>query len=232
MVMQNSDKKMEGMMDCVRKAFLEGCQRGNEFNDMRYAIVVELKRLGFTASEIKDKLLEWNERCEKVLGFSEQRSQLLNYVDWVFKLKEPKIGCRKMETCGYCLGKDICDFYRDKYSRNRKTTEKLPFDWMLLKKFLEDRFKADAYALILVLDTLMWHQQENATGEVIIISLRKIGSLIRDRYKHIFLPMEIKREIRVLIDEGILAIAVQGKSGQFHQQANGYRFLSWQWPGI
>lgn len=230
MIMQNFSKNIGNMMDCIRKAFLEGCQRGNEFQAMRYAITVEFKRLGFEASEIKDKLLEWNNRCEKVLGFSEQRTQLLNYVDWVFKLEEPKIGCRKMESCGFCLGKDTCNYYKSKYQRNRRLTKDFPFDWMMVKKFLEERFTTDAYALILVLDILMWYQQKNATGEIIIVSLRKIGSLIRDRSQHTFLPMEIKRMLQVLIDEGIIDIVIKGKSGQFKQQANGYKLLPWEWP--
>ena len=53
------------MMDCIKKAFVEGCERGLKFEKMRYGIIVEMKRLGLNAAEIKDKMEEWNNRCER-----------------------------------------------------------------------------------------------------------------------------------------------------------------------
>lgn len=209
----NSD--MEGMMDCVKKAFFEGCQRGDEFQKMRHAIIVELKRLGLDSSEIKDKLLEWNDRCERPLGLSEQKSQLFKYVDWVLKLKEPKVGCRGMESCGYCLGRENCNFYKNKYHKQREIITELPFDWMIVKKFVEERFKSHSYALLLVLDVLIWYQQVEIREQVIFIGYRKISSLIRDKYNHNFQPMTVKRYIQTLIDEGIVEVAEKGQSGQF-----------------
>lgn len=214
------------MMDCVKKAFLEGCQRGDEFQKMRHAIVVELKRLGFDSSEIKDKLLEWNSRCEKPLGLSEQKIQLLKYVDWVFS-RDCKVGCQAMQD--YCLGKEKCQFYLRKYMTNRAES-KLPFDTNELRGFLEERYKSDSYMLNIIIDVLSRHQFEKATGKIIYIGYRKISSLIRDKYNRIVMPMDVLRRMNILILEGIIEKIEQGKSGNFNNKANGYVFLPWQHP--
>lgn len=225
MIMQNSNNRMENIMDCVKKAFFEGCQRGHQFHKMRHAIIVELRRVGFDSSEIKDKILEWNQRCEKPVSLSEQKIQLLAYVDWVFE-HEGKTGCRALED--YCLGKDNCQWYLRKYMTNRADA-KLPFNINEVHKFLEERYKAEAYILNLIIDVIHKYQYEKATGKIIYIGYRKICSLIRDAYNHTLMPMEIHRKINILILEGIIQKVEQGKSGNFRNKANGYMFLSWEY---
>ena len=226
------DKRLDGMMDCIKQAFINGCQRGLEFKKMRHGIIVEMKKMGLDASEIRDKLEDWNKRCERPPGPSELKIQLFNYVDWVFKQPDPKIGCRSMETCGYCLGKEKCQFYLRKYSSNRKATVRWPLYWTEIRKFLEERFKGHiARELIMILEVLSDYQYNKEIGETMFISFRKISSLLRDKYHYNPQPMEVKRKIWTLISEQIIEIAVHGKSGTFFQLANGYRFLPWVAPG-
>jgi len=97
----DSKKSLDNLRDCVKEAFLNGCERGCQFRKMRHAIILELKRLRYDSSEIKDKLLEWNEKCEKPLGLGEQRSQLFKYVEWVDS-QECRLGCRALKD--YCIG--------------------------------------------------------------------------------------------------------------------------------
>ena len=220
-------KSLENLRDCVKEAFCNGSQRGYEFGTMRHAIILELERLGYDSSEVKDKLLEWNERCEKPLNFSEQRRQLLKYVDWVDK-HNCKIGCRALED--YCIGKENCRFYRKVTFQNRQRTQNLPFDPGKLDKFLAERFKADGFTMMLIVKALRAFQIENATGEVIFIGFRKISSVIRDKFGHFLIPMQIHRKTRLLIDEGIIEQVEKGKAGNFSWRANGYRFLPWMPP--
>jgi len=224
------DQRLEGMMDCIKKAFLEGSARGLEFRKMRHGIIVEMIRLGLTKEEIKEQLLEWNKRCERVLGPSEQRTQLGNYVEWVFKrIKEPRIGCRAM--CDYCLGTENCEFFKKKYVLNRKVTEPSAFYWSEITKFLDERYAGHPGLILkLILAVLRDYQQEKGTGEVIFISFRKICQILADKHSYHPSPMELSRKMAILVEEGIIEIAIHGKSGTFKQLANGYRFLPWSWP--
>ena len=79
-------------------------------------------------------------------------------------------------------------------------------------------------------NTLRYIQVEKGTGEVILISLRKISSVIRDRDGHYIDIMTISRKIHLLIEEGVVQLVVKGKSGTLNRQANGYRFLPWEHP--
>ncbi|MCB9772244.1 MAG: hypothetical protein H6754_06800 [Candidatus Omnitrophica bacterium] len=219
--------ELDRMMDCVKEAFLNGSQRGDEFHKMRHAIVVELKRLGYEKAEIKQKLIEWNERCERPLGLSEQKIQLCGYVDWVFQ-HDCKVGCRAMFD--YCLGKERCRYCihqnRTKYQR----VQQLPFNYQELRAFLEERYKAQGYGINMVLDTLLWFQKEQAKGELIYISYRKICSLILERYNSRPDPKDVYRKIQILILEGVIEKVVVGKKGMFSKLSNGYRFLPWTSP--
>jgi len=220
-------RKLDGMMDCVKKAFLEGCERGDEFHKMRHAIIVELKRLGHEPSEIKDMLLEWNERCEKPLSLSEQKIQLCGYVDWVFK-NDCKIGCRACQD--YCLGKENCVYYIKKYKSNHNPTKDLPFNFSELKEFLQERYKRDWYMLNMILDAILWHKHKHAIGPIIYISYAKIASIIRDRYNKRPDNMDICRKMKKLIEEGVIKVVEKGKRGMFTRKANSYMFLSWKHP--
>jgi hypothetical protein len=200
---------------------------------MRHAIIFELRRLGFDYSRIKDELLKWNKRNERPLGISKQRSQLLGYVDW-FEQKENEKGCRlgcdALED--YCLGKENCQFLKRTTYWKRQQTQKLPFDIMVLEKFLTERFKGDGFIMMLIVKALKFYQQEKATGEVMLIGLRGISSIIRDRYGHMIHYVDVSRKMGLLIDEGVIDKVVQGKSGMFRNEANGYRFLPWQPPQL
>ena len=222
-----NNKSIDNLRDCVKQAFLNGCERGHEFRKMHHAIIIELKKLGYDSSEIKDKLLEWNERCEKPLGISEQKSQLLRYVDWVDK-KDCKLGCKGLED--YCLGKEICQFHERNTRRKIQETQDLTFDMAELDTFLTDRFKGDGYTMMLIIKAVRYFQVEKITGETIFIGYRKISSIIRDRLGHTLLPMEILRKIKLLIDEGVIEQVFKGKSGSSSWQANGYRFKQWKAP--
>ncbi len=222
-----NNKSIDNLRDCVKQAFLNGCERGHEFRKMRHAIIVELKRLGYDSSEIKDKLLEWNERCEKPLGISEQKNQLLRYVDWADK-RECKIGCKGLED--YCLGKEICQFHERNTRSKMQKMQDLPFDMAVLDKFLSDRFKKDGYVMMLTIKAIRHFQVEKITGETIYVGYRKISSIIRDKFGHTLSPMEILRKMKLLADEGIIEQISKGKSGNFSWQANGYRFKQWEAP--
>ncbi len=226
--MAKDKKSLENLRDCVKKALSEGCDSGHHFSKMRHAIIVELLYLGYEPSEIKDILSEWNNKCEKPLGVSEERNQLFGYVDWVLSLPDRKMGCKALED--YCIGKENCQFHFRFTAKNRQETKELPFDRQELKAFLDERFKANGYTMMLVVDALRHIQIEKATGQAILVGVRKICSVIRDTYKHQIDPMTVHRKIRLLIDEGVIKLEVKGKSGMFNKQANGYRFLPWKHP--
>lgn len=217
-------KPIEYMRDCVKEALFKGAQRGYEFKKMRHAIIVELKRLGYDSSEIKNKLIEWNDRCERPLGIGDQRRQLLKYVDWV-DMHKTKLGCNALED--YCIGKEKCQFNLKISSQNRNITQDLPFDISQLEKFLQERFKADGYEMLLVVKALRRFQIEKATGPVIYVGFRTISSIIRDKFGHNLNPMDIFRKMQQLIDEGIIEQVAKGKAGDFSWQSNGYRFRGW-----
>lgn len=219
-------RALENMRDCVRNALAKGCDRGHEFRKMRHAIIVELMRLGYESSEIKDILIEWNKRCEKPLGPADEKSQLLEYADWVDE--ESKLGCKALED--YCIGEETCQFHFRVTYKNRQTTIDLPFNRLDLQKFLSERFKADGYIMMLIVDALRHIQDHKATGEVVLVGFRTICSVIRDEYQHRLEPMVIFRKMKLLIEEGVIQQVVKGKSGQFNKQANGYRFLAWKHP--
>jgi len=221
-------KRLEMMRDCVKRAFFKGCARGQEFRKMRHAITVGLKFLDFIPCEIKDLLAEWNGRCERRLTLSELESQLFAYVDWVFKQKEVRLGCRALEN--YCIGEDKCEYLLRTRRRNKQATQELPFDWRVLDKYLEERFGPDGLVMKCIVDVLRRHQVEKATGDVILIGFRMISALIREQHGHNTYPMDVCRRMRLLIDEGVIEQAVKGKGGMFTYQANGYRFLPWKPP--
>ena len=102
-------ESIEELRDCVKQAFLEGSQRGAEFRKMRHAIIIELKRAGCDSSDIKDKLVEWDQRCERPLNLGEQRNQLFKYVDWVDS-QECRLSCKALKD--YCLGNENCQFHK------------------------------------------------------------------------------------------------------------------------
>lgn len=222
-----SKKNFDNLRDCVKQAFLKGCERGLEVNKMRHAIILEFKRLGYNSSEIKDKLIEWNGRCEKPFSLSEQKIQLLGYVDWVDK-HDCKIGCKALED--YCIGKEKCQFHLKTTYQNRQKTQQLPFKLEELDKFLTERYKADGYVMMFIVKALRFYQQEKATGEIILIGYRTISSIIRDKYGHNIPPMDICRKINNLIDEKVVEKTTKGRAGQFGGQANGYRLLHWEHP--
>ena len=220
-------KSLDNLRDCVKEALNNGCERGLEFQRMRHAIIIELLRLGYDYSEIKDLLLDWNKRCEKPLGLSDQKSQLLGYVDWVAE-RQCKTGCNALRD--YCLGKEKCQFYSKTTQYKREIIKELPFNLQELDDFLNKRYKADGYIMMLIVRALRWYQHEQITGEVILIGLRKIASVIRDKYNHSFVAMDIFRMIKLLMEEGVLELVVKGKKGNFSKQANGYKFLPWKHP--
>lgn len=220
-------KPIECMRDCVKEALTKGSQRGHEFKKMRHAIIVELKRLGYDSSEIKDKLIEWNSRCERPLDVGDQRRQLLKYVDWTDK-HETKLGCNALED--YCIGNDKCQFNIKVSSHNRNITQDPSFDMGQLEKFLTERFHADGYGMLLIVKALRRFQIEKATGPIIFIGYRTISTIIRDKFGHTLNPMDIFRKMQNLIDEGIIEKVAKGKAGDFSWQSNGYRFRTWKHP--
>jgi len=219
------DYALSNMRDCVLDAYKNGSKRGQEFEVMRHAIIAELLRLGYGISEIKDKLLDWNARCDKSLLPNEQKRQLLDYVDWAVK-NNGKTGCKALE--GFCIGKKKCEYNNGKEFFNRELTKEMPFDIDEAKKFLEERYKADGNNMMLVLKSLRKHQQQKATGEIIYIGYRGIASLIRDVDGHIVTPMTIYRAMQRLISEGMVEIISRGARGSFRAKANGYRFREWR----
>ena len=220
-------KNLDNLRDCVKQALLDGCDRGLEFNKMRHAIILELKRVGYNSTEIKDKLIEWNRKCEKPFSLSEQKIQLLGYVDWADK-RQCRIGCNGLED--YCLGKDKCQFYLKTTYQNRQKTQQLPFNLDDLDHFLTERYKADGYVMMLIVKALRLHQQEKATGEIILIGYRTLSSIIRDKYGQNLSLMDIFRKMGFLTQEGIVEQSIKGKAGNFTKQANGYRLLKWKHP--
>lgn len=224
-----TDKKsLENLRDCVKQAFFNGCEGGDEFRKMRHGIVSELKRTGHTSSDVKDALLDWNERCERPLGVSDQKRQLLAYVDW-FNKKGWKIGCKGLKD--YCLGEGNCEFYKRVTYQKKQETKDLPFNIQELDKFINERFNGtDAYVMLLTVRALRYVQVEKATGEVIIIGVRGLTSIIRDRNNQMMHHQDIFKRLQLLIDEGVIEKVVKGKPGNFSRQANGYKFRAWRPP--
>ncbi|MBN1622396.1 MAG: hypothetical protein JW871_07390 [Endomicrobiales bacterium] len=221
-------KIFNNMRDCVKNAYENGCERGYEFQKMRHGLIAELKRLGLSPSQIKDELLEWNKRCEKPLNPSEQRSQLLKYVDW-FEKKDSKMGCNALND--FCIGKDKCIFYIKRANKNSKQISVLPFDLQELEKFLVIRFQSKGKAMFYIVQSLRKAQFDKNAGEIIYIGFREIGSMLRDSYQCISEAAEIRRLVLLLVDEGIIEIVEKGQSGTFGmRKANGYRFLQWKHP--
>ena len=225
--MSRAKKSLENMRDCVKQAFLEGCERGDEFIKMRHAIISELKRLGYDQLEVKDKLSEWNERCEKPLNSKEAKVQLYGYTDWLFK-KDGRTGCKALQD--YCFGKERCGYHLKTTAKNRQETKELPFDLPTLKRFIEKRFKAEGYKMNLVLEALIYRQHHETTGTVILIGFRSIAGIVRKMTGQNISPMTIHRTMKLLIDEGAVERVVEGKPGMFRGLANGYRFLPWRPP--
>jgi len=221
-------KLIENMRDCVKRAFDEGSQRGYEFKKMRHAIIVELKRFGLSLSEIKDELLEWNKRCERVLPSNEQKRQLIDYVDWVNEQQKCWLGCKGLED--FCIGQDKCSFHKQKVFINKKQVEERPFDFDDAEHFLQQRYRGDGYVMYLILMCLRRVQIEKATGETIFIGYRAIANEIRDHYRHMIDYMTVFRRVQDLISEGMIDIVVKGERGTFGRPANGYRFLKWEAP--
>ena len=152
---------------------------------------------------------------------------MFGYVDWAFK-NDTKQGCTGLR--GYCLGESICQYKLRTTKANRAVTKDLPFDMTEAEQFLGERFKADGYPLTLILKALRFHQLDKATGEIILIGYRTLSSVIRDQYGHTLTPMDMYRKTEMLISEGFIEKAVQGKGGTFHYESNGYRFLPWKRP--
>lgn len=222
--------KLNEMRDCVRKAYLNGCSPGHEFVKMRHAIIAELKRLGYETMKIKDELLEWNKRCEKPLDISEQKIQLLGYVDW-FERNNCRTGCKTLED--YCIEKDKCLFYRQSTAQSRSGTPALLFDISLLEKFLSAKYgPAKAREMILIVKAVRKFQLDKATGEIIYIGYRTIGSIIRDTQGHTLYHMDICRKVNLLVTEQVIQKVSKGKRGNYSKLANAYRFLRWPPRGI
>ena len=224
-------KDLCNLRDCVRLAFENGSGRGHEFEKMRHAIIVELKRLGYTSAEIKGALLVWNKRCEKVLSHVEQKRQLLDYLEWVdkqeAKSKTLRMGCRALED--YCIGEEKCLFNVKKLSLNRESTEIAPFDLSEVEKFLESRYKGPTgYTMFLILKNLRHHQIKKGTGPTIFIGHKGIATLLSENDGHRIELMTINRGIKNLVNEEMIEIVVKGEKGTFSPKANGYRLLPWR----
>ena len=223
--MRIEKKIWDSLRDCVKKALSEGCEGWDYFNKMRHAITVELLRLKCEPLEVKDVLTGWNKKCKPQLNPAQERDYLHKYVDWAVA-KQCKVGCKALES--YCIGKEICQFYLRVTYKNRQQTKNIPFDRSELSHLLDNKYRADAHLMMILVNVLRYHQIEKATGEVILISLRKIQSIIRDRYRANIDLMTIRRKLYRLMEEGVIQQVVKGKPGTFFKQANGYRFLPWR----
>lgn len=217
---------LENMCPCVKKAFDEG-SGGFEFGKMLHAIACELKRLEYPAEETKEKLLEWNKRCERPVGLNEQGRRILKYVDWVYK-KEAKTGCKALKD--FCIGEDGCWYHQRKTSWNLVEAGKLPFDMNELEGYLKEKYPGDSYVLILIVKMMRRFQIEKQIGSLIYISFRIISSMIRSHYKNVIEPMQVSRHMNKLIDENVIEKVEKGKRGSFSPRANGYRFMPWRCP--
>lgn len=224
-------KSWDVMRDCVKKVFIEGgCSRGDNLGKIMYAIIYELKRVGYNSVEIKDFLIEWNKKNEQPYKSRSEVKGLLNYVDWYGRLKNPKLGCRRLKDYGICIGEENCQYYQQQFLLRKREILELPFDMDKLKQYLSKRYKQDGYFMGVIVKALRCHQTEKVTGEIILIGIRGIISIIRHKYGHTLDRMYISRKINLLIDEGVFEKAVQGKSGAMRREANGYRFLPWKLP--
>lgn len=217
----------EFIRDCVRASMKNGSKCGWEFKTMRHAIVVEMKRVGFTKEEVKEELFNWNEKCERILQGNRAKQQLYDYVDWVWN-KDCKVGCKALGD--YCIGKEKCDFLAYKEYFNRTLTQNLPFNMDEAEKFLRERYKADSFIMLSVIRALHEWQVTKATGTKILVGFRKIAYLISTKYKTVPNVMTIYRRMQDLIREGFIEQVEKGKRGTFSAQANGYIFLPWTPP--
>lgn len=206
---------------------MSGASTKQDFDNMRFLVSAELKKLGYDESQVKDELLQWNGRCKNRLPPSERKNGILKYVDWVFK-NDCIFSCNANRLKDYCLGKDNCEYYIKTSCQKREEVKELPFDMLELEKYLTSVYGQKSYLLIIVVKTLRKIQMEEVTGEIIIKGFRTIASEIRDDYNHILEPIEVSRLVNTLIEEKVIEKPIRGKSGTFHRMANGYRFLAWR----
>lgn len=214
--MYNYDK----MRPCVRNALEEGAKNIFQFEKMRFAIIYELKRLGFKKENIKQILFDWNQRCYKVLTTGEAKRQLCEYVDWFYK-KECKLSCKGLTS--YCIHKDgECEF-----KKANKKNEKLPFPLNATINKIEHKYQPHGYLMGKIIRILESARQERGGWDKVYIGMRTIKAKLLDIENIAIDIMTISRELYRMQEVGILKIE-KGKPGTFGtRHANGYKFLKW-----
>jgi len=217
-------KMMEQMRPCVKNAFMHGTEDKDHFSKMRHAIIFELHRLGTDKAEIKNALLEWNQRNFNFLAPAESQRQLCDYVDWFFK-KEGRCSCHSLEE--YCLyPKGGC-----KHKPRKILGEiTLPFSKIEARSYLEKKYPRDAHVMTILLNILFKIQLEKNAAQVLFVGLRTISARLLNDYRHRLDLISISRLLYKLQDAGFLSIQRGERGTNGTRRANAYTFLPWKPP--
>jgi len=188
--------------------------------DMTFAIIHDLKRMGFNQDNIKKSLLEWNDRCIIKLTLNEAKRKLCDFVDWFFK-RECKLSCKKLAD--YCLfSSGFGCFFQKKTPLNT-----LNYNLGEMRCYLENKYPQYAlgYRLFNVLSVLYDVRQQKGV-ENIFIGLRAISDMIYNNQNGTISGKELSRLLYKLQDEDIIKIK-KGEAGSFgYKRANEYCFNS------
>ncbi len=227
------------MRPCLKDALEKGVGldvflREEVLKKMMYSLSCELKRLGFTASEAKDILQEWNDRCKPSIPVGEIKNRLFSFVDWVYK-KEAKAGCNSLKD--YCIrqSKGHCFFHKaTTEKREDESRNVVPFNQQEVDSYLDKKYPCDSVYLKGIIYALKVQKAQKKTGNIIHFGLRGIASALRDQCNiRSANSMDVTRKIRILKEEGILDIVLKGRSGTVGTRvANGYSFLPWKPPTV
>jgi hypothetical protein len=221
----------EGIRDCVKKYLENGIHSQNGFYDlifkkMRFAIIYELNRVGNNSADIKNALLEWNQKNEKPLHLGEARRQLCGFADWFLK-HECKLSCER-GLADFCVGINNCKYKKTANRIFRNSFSDIPFNIQSIEEYLKASAPKDVFILMAIINILKQIQSDRKINEI-FIGFRSLASLIQEKYNIHIDAMQICRKIRLLIEYKILTITQKGKAGNYNRQANGYTLLPW--PG-
>ena len=209
------------MRPCVQLALQQGARDADHWRKMRHAIIFELNRLGVVRDQIKQELLEWNERNFEVLPLREAQGELCRYADWFLK-EERKLTCNALKD--YCIDTSgSCPF------KLRTEPKKLPYTAGDAKQYLISKYKHDGYRMGKILRVLIDLRNEKGKDRL-FVTLRAIQTRLLDEENDPCDCMTISRITYRLEKAGFLSV-IRGKPWAVGKgQANEYEYCQWTPP--
>lgn len=134
-------------------------------NPYCYALACELRRLGYEGERAEKILIDWNENLTKCLPIAEIRSCVKSaYKD------SKNYGCNSELLKTYCVGEDICPFYRQ-LKRTERQRDSV-FDYVSLK-WIPKLKPTQATILALIIPTIE-NRRRVYGGAWLIVTFREI----------------------------------------------------------